>query len=250
MNKHAHDFSSQIRTTHTTKWAELNAAQSCPSCYLLQELAMNTALYSRRNTLRLSLLGASSVAMPVLLSSAFAQQPRQLTPSQSEGPFYPDQALQDADFDLLKNGNVVYANGQPAWVSGMVTDQAGRPVSGAVVEIWQCDHSGIYRHSRSSGNAPMAFQGFGKVQVGADGRYRFRTIKPVPYPGRPPHIHVKVKLGNRELLTTQMYIAGDASNSRDFLTRSLGAEQRSLLEARFAAGADGLAAEFSVVVAA
>ena len=212
---------------------------------------------TRRQSLRAGLASAAALALPaVLLHPAHAQQPRSshgaraLTPAQSEGPFYPDQALQDADFDLLKNGNVAYGNGQAAWVSGSVLDQTGKPVSGAVVEIWQCDHAGVYRHSRSSGNAPMAFQGFGKVQVAADGRYRFRTIKPVLYPGRPPHIHYKVKLGNRELLTTQMYVAGDAANNRDFLTRSLGAQQRSLLEAQFTNSADGLAAEFSLVVAA
>jgi protocatechuate 3,4-dioxygenase, beta subunit len=206
---------------------------------------------ARRHALKLTALAASSIALPaMLLHPAMAQAPRRLTPSQSEGPFYPDQALQDADFDLLKNGTVAYAQGQPAWVSGVVIDQAGKPISGAVVEIWQCDHTGVYRHSRSSGNAPMAFQGFGKVQVGADGRYRFRTIKPVQYPGRPPHIHYKVKLGNRELLTTQMYIAGDPANGRDFLTRSLGDDKRRLLEAAFVQGSEGLAADFSLVVSA
>jgi protocatechuate 3,4-dioxygenase, beta subunit len=209
---------------------------------------------TRRTALRTALstgvASAATLALPaLLLRPANAQPARPLTPSQSEGPFYPDQALKDADFDLLKNGNAAYADGQPAWVSGAVMDQAGKPVSGAVVEIWQCDHAGVYRHSRSSGNAPMAFQGFGKVQVGADGRYRFRTIQPVAYAGRPPHIHYKIKLGQRELLTTQMYIAGEAANSRDFLTRSLSAEQRSLLEARFASSTVGLAAEFSLVVA-
>jgi protocatechuate 3,4-dioxygenase beta subunit len=129
----------------------------------------------------------------------------------------------------------------------VVSDLDGKPVSGAMVEIWQCDHEGVYRHSRSSGNKPMAFQGFGKVQVGADGRYRFRTIKPVPYPGRPPHIHVKIKLGSRELLTTQMYVAGEASNARDFLTRSLGSD-RGLLEAAFTRGSDGWQTEFGIVV--
>jgi protocatechuate 3,4-dioxygenase, beta subunit len=194
---------------------------------------------------------AVSLALPFFLP-AWAQTPAKPlapTPAQSEGPFYPDQALADADFDLLKNGNVAYTAGQPAWVSGVVSDLAGQPVSGAVVEIWQCDHEGTYRHSRSSGNAAMAFQGFGKVQVGADGRYRFRTIKPVPYPGRPPHIHVKIKLGTKELLTTQMYVAGDPSNSRDFLTRSLPSEKRSLLEASFVRGSDGWQTQFGIVVA-
>ncbi len=211
---------------------------------------MTTPL-ARRNALKFTALAASAVALPsLLIHPAMAQAPRRLTPSQSEGPFYPDQQLQDADADLLKNGNVAYSNGQSAWVNGVVSDLEGKPVSGAIVEIWQCDAQGIYRHSRSSGAAPMAFQGFGKVQVGADGRYRFRTIKPVAYPGRPPHIHMKIKLGNRELLTTQMYVAGDAANARDFLTRSLSTSDRSLLEASFTRGSDGWQTEFGVVVKA
>ncbi len=205
----------------------------------------------RRSALKLSVLTAASVALPVLLlHPAIAQTPamRRATPSQTEGPFYPDQQLQDADADLLKNGTVNYSGGQSAWVSGVVSDLSGKPVSGAVVEIWQCDTQGTYRHSRSSGNSPMAFQGFGKVQVGHDGRYKFRTIKPVAYPGRPPHIHMKIKLANRELLTTQMYVSGDAANGRDFVTRSLSASDRSLLEAAFTRGADGWQAEFGISI--
>ncbi len=203
----------------------------------------------RRSALRLSAAWAASIALPaLLLHPATARTPRRLTPAQAEGPFYPDQAMADADADLLKNGQVDYTGGQPAWMSGLVSDLDGKPVSGAVVEIWQCDTQGTYRHSRSSGNAPMAFQGFGKVQVGSDGRYRFRTIKPVAYPGRPPHIHVKVKLGNKELLTTQMYIAGEAANGRDFLTRGLAPQERSLLEAAFTRGSDGWQADFGMVV--
>ena len=210
-----------------------------------------TNLPTRRSALRLSAALTASLTLPaLLLRPAVAQTPRRLTPSQSEGPFYPDQALADADADLLKNGTVDYKGGQPAWVSGMVSDQAGKPISGAVVEIWQCDHDGVYRHSHSSGPAPMAFQGFGKVQVAADGRYRFRTIKPAPYPGRPPHIHVKVKLGGKDLLTTQMYIAGEPTNARDFLLRGLRPEERSLLEVPFTRGLNGLQAEFGIVVAA
>jgi protocatechuate 3,4-dioxygenase, beta subunit len=208
-----------------------------------------TPIIQRRSALSLSLLAAGGIALPsVLLRPAMAQTPRKLTPSQSEGPFYPDQQMEDADADLLKNGNVAYAAGQPAWVSGVVSDLDGKPVSGAVVEIWQCDAQGTYRHSQSSGNAPMVFQGFGKVQVGADGRYRFRTIRPVAYVGRPPHIHMKIKLASRELLTTQMYIAGEAANGRDFLTRSLSTSNRSLLEATFTRGSDGWQAEFGIVV--
>jgi protocatechuate 3,4-dioxygenase, beta subunit len=211
---------------------------------------MNTFPH-RRTALRRSAALGIGIALPsLLLRPAQAQTPRRLTPSQTEGPFYPDQQMQDADADLLNNGDLAYTGGQAAWVSGVVSDLEGKPVSGALVEIWQCDHAGIYRHSRSSGSAPMAFQGFGKVQVGADGRYRFRTIKPVAYPGRPPHIHVKVKLGRKELLTTQMYVAGEAANGRDILTRSLSAQDRSLLEAAFTRGSEGWQAEFGIVVKA
>ncbi len=211
---------------------------------------MNHLASTRRHLLRSATANSAIIAFPTLLPSfARAQLALRPTPSQSEGPFYPDQQLQDADFDLLRNGAQNYSNGQAAWVRGIVTDIQGKPVSGAVVEIWQCDHEGVYRHSRSSGSTPMAFQGFGRLQAGADGRYAFRTIKPVQYPGRPPHIHFKVKLGNRELLTTQMYLAGEKSNSRDFLTRSLSEAQRGLLEVAFKAESDGLAAQFPIVVA-
>jgi protocatechuate 3,4-dioxygenase beta subunit len=130
-----------------------------------------------------------------------------------------------------------------------VTDLQGKPVSGAQVEIWQCDHAGHYHHPGDGGRADPDFQGFGKVSVGADGSYRFRTIRPVPYSGRTPHIHVKVKLSGRELLTTQLYVEGDPHNERDFLWRRLGAD-RDLLTVAFRAGSDGLQANFPIVVAA
>ncbi len=122
-------------------------------------------------------------------------QPRRLTPAQTEGPFYPVSFPKDSDFDLLRNGALDYRRGQPAWVEGTVTDPQGRPVAGAQVEIWQCDEAGHYHHPGDRGSADPAFQGFGRVTVGADGSYRFRTIRPAPYSGRTPHIHVKVKLG-------------------------------------------------------
>ena len=205
----------------------------------------------RRHYLTRLAQGAAVIASPILLPSfAHAQTALRPTPSQTEGPFYPDQQLQDADFDLLRNGAQNYSAGQAAWVRGVVTDPQGKPVSGAVIEIWQCDHDGIYRHSRSSGEKAMAFQGFGRVQAGADGRYAFRTIKPVPYPGRTPHIHFKVKLGSRELLTTQMYIAGEKSNERDSVTRRLSEAQRAQLEVAFTPGKEGLDAQFPLVVQA
>jgi protocatechuate 3,4-dioxygenase, beta subunit len=157
----------------------------------------------------------------------------------------------DTDFDLLRSGARSYTQGTGAWVSGSVTDVEGKPVGGAAVEIWQCDNDGHYHHSGDGNRADPAFQGFGRVLVGADGGYRFRTLRPVAYGGRAPHIHVKVKLGARELLTTQLYVAGDPGNERDGLWRYLrDPADREALTVPFVAGTDGLQAKFPIVVAA
>jgi len=193
---------------------------------------------------------AALVALPFCWTGARAQPatPRRRTPAQTEGPFYPVALPEDADADLLRNGRRAYTRGQATTVTGTVTDLEGRPVSGAQVEIWQCDHAGHYHHPGDGGRADPDFQGFGRVAVGSDGRYRFRTIKPVPYTGRTPHIHVKVRLARRELLTTQLYVEGDPHNERDFLWRRLGAD-RDLVTVPFRSSADGLQADFPIVVA-
>ena len=205
----------------------------------------------RRRSLLLA-AGASFTAMPALHLRAWAQgTTRRLTPPQSEGPFYPVSLPADNDADLLANGALRYAQGQPAWVEGVVTDVEGRPVRGAAVEIWQCDHQGRYHHPGDGDRADRAFQGFGRVAVDAEGRYRFRTLRPVAYGGRAPHIHVKVKLGVHELLTTQLYVQGDAGNARDGLWRNLRSDaDRAALTVAFTAGSDGLKANFPIVVAA
>lgn len=196
-------------------------------------------------------VAAALVALPFCWTGARAQPagPRRPTPAQTEGPFYPVAVPQDSDGDLLRNGSRRYARGQPAWVEGVVSDLQGKPIAGAQVEIWQCDEAGHYHHPGDGGRADPDFQGFGRVTVGSDGRYRFRTIRPVAYSGRTPHIHVKVKLDRRELLTTQLYVEGDPHNERDFLWRRLGAE-RALVTVPFVQGADGLQANFPIVVQA
>jgi protocatechuate 3,4-dioxygenase beta subunit len=196
-------------------------------------------------------VAAALVALPACWSGLRAQpvSARRATPAQTEGPFYPVQLPRDSDADLLRNGSAAYRQGQPAWVDGVVSDLQGKPVAGAQVEIWQCDHAGHYHHPGDGGRADPDFQGFGRTTVGSDGRYRFRTIRPVAYSGRTPHIHVKVRLAGRELLTTQMYVEGDPHNERDFLWRRLGAD-RELVTVAFRAGSDGLQASFTIVVAA
>lgn len=195
---------------------------------------------------------AALVAAPFAWTGLRAQPrpARRLTPAQTEGPFYPVSLPPDADFDLLRNGTLAYGRGQPAWLEGTVADLQGRPVAGAQVEIWQCDETGHYHHPGDGGRADPAFQGFGRVRVAGDGRYRFRTIRPAPYSGRTPHIHVKVRLGQRELLTTQLYVAGEPRNERDFLWRRLDPEQRQALTVPFERTGDGLRAAFPIVVAA
>ncbi len=207
---------------------------------------MNLLLSRRR------LLGgvASVVAAPALLTPALAQARRLPTPAQTEGPFYPLDLPDDTDFDLLRNGTATYAQGTPAWVEGVVLDTVGVPVRGARVEIWQCDHQGHYHHPGDGGRADQAFQGFGRVAVDAQGAYRFRTMRPVAYSSRTPHIHVKVKLGKRAVLTTQLYVQGDPGNERDFLWRRLRSDaERAALTVPFVPGADGQHARFPIVLA-
>lgn len=169
---------------------------------------------SRRTFLArvLSALGLSTVAQPALASDP--------TPSATEGPFYPTPAMRrtDVDNDLVKIvGQVHEAGGEVMMLNGRVLDANGAPLPDHRVEIWQCDMNGKYLHSadRQAIEFDAAFQGFGHDITGSDGAYQFRTIKPVTYPGRTPHIHVKVFNGAQEVLTTQFYIDGHPANGRD-----------------------------------
>ena len=171
---------------------------------------------------------ATGLALPAaywLSPGAFAEDLTR-TPKQTEGPFYPDKLPLDTDNDLiLINDKLTPAVGEIAHLTGKILDAKGNPLSGAVVEIWQCDGNGVYLHSGDSKGKQKQqdknFQGFGRFLTGKSGEYYFRTIKPVPYPGRTPHIHFKIKKGKDELLVTQMYVAGNAGNERDGIYRSI-----------------------------
>lgn len=161
------------------------------------------------------------------------------TPSATEGPFYPRRSMRfaDIDNDLVKIASVVReAGGEIVHLRGRVLDRAGKPVAGARVEIWQCDANGRYLHTgdRDDGSRPRdpAFQGFGHHVTGADGVYAFRTIRPVAYPGRTPHIHVKVLAGRTER-TTQLYLAGEPRNNGDFLYLEMSPAERRVVEMDF-----------------
>ena len=206
---------------------------------------------SRRALLVRSAGLIAATAAPAWLMPARAQGTAlRPTPSQTEGPYYPVRFPADTDADLLRTGTARYGKGQAAWVTGTVTDTRGTPLAGGVIEIWQCDQDGHYHHPGDGDRADPAFQGFGQVTLGRDGRYRFRTLKPAPYSGRTPHIHVKVRLDGETLLTTQFYVQGDPGNARDFLWRRLDAQAQAALTRPFVNGADGLTADYPVIVQA
>ncbi len=169
---------------------------------------------------RLVLAGAGVGLIP--LSAAFAQS-LVPTPAQTEGPFYPAGLPADSDNDLVQvRGASARAMGEVLHLQGRVIGIDGRVRPGALVEIWQCDAQGIYDHPRQSGRdrRDAAFQGYGRMMADAQGFYRFRTLKPVAYPGRAPHIHLKAATGDGRLLTSQFYVAGDPQNERDFVFRA------------------------------
>jgi len=208
-------------------------------------------IITRRNFLRNAAWTAALFSTPGL----FAEQLTR-TPAQTEGPFYPNHLPLDTDNDLLViNEGVTPAVGDVTYVSGRILDSRGEPIRGALVEIWQCDHAGAYLHTGTS-NADKRdknFQGFGRFMTGSSGEYLFRTIKPVPYPGRTPHIHYKVKRAGKDLLTTQCYIKGHPGNEKDGIWRNMKDEkQRAAVTVDFAplkgATAGELAAKFDIVL--
>jgi protocatechuate 3,4-dioxygenase beta subunit len=184
------------------------------------------------------LIGAGLGTGLLPLSSAFAADSVP-TPSQTEGPFYPTGFPADMDNDLVQvRGQQARAMGVVLHLEGRVIGVDGRPLAGTLVEIWQCDAQGLYDHPRQPGRdrRDAAFQGYGRMMADADGFYRFRTLKPVAYPGRTPHIHLKAATGDGRLLTSQFYIAGDPLNERDGVFRDAvrNPRQRELIEMRLA----------------
>ncbi len=179
--------------------------------------------YDRRLFLRNATYGAIAT-LPLWTPGVFAEQLQQ-TPRQTEGPFYPTKLPLDTDNDLLIiNDQLTPGVGAITHLTGRDRNLSGDPVRNAVVEIWQCDNNGKYHHpgDKNQVKEDENFQSFGRFVTSSTGEYYFRTIKPVPYPGRTPHIHFIVKQGDKRMLTTQLYVKGFAQNERDGIYRGLG----------------------------
>ena len=209
-------------------------------------------IFSRRHFLSQATFGAALFTTPGL----FAEQ---LSPTASigEGPFYPDNMPLDTDNDLLiLNDAITPAIGEITHLSGRVLSPTGQPLRNAFVEIWQVDGTGAYIHSRDPNREKRRdenFQGYGRFLTDIRGQYYFRTIKPVPYPGRTPHIHIAVSRNGRRIFTSQILIKGNELNSRDGLFRRVtDARARETILAEFKPIADSkigeLTCNFDVVL--
>jgi protocatechuate 3,4-dioxygenase beta subunit len=187
---------------------------------------MSSPLYLPSRRLFLASAATSAVLPWWTVKGAFADELTR-TPDQTEGPFYPNKLPLDTDNDLITiNDNITPGVGEITHLTGKVLDAKGNPLKNAVVEIWQCDANGVYLHTADSGGKEdkqdKNFQGFGRFVTGKTGEYYFRTIKPVPYPGRTPHIHFKIKMGRKSLLNTQLYNKDEAKrNAADGIYRTL-----------------------------
>ncbi|MEI6028162.1 MAG: intradiol ring-cleavage dioxygenase [Betaproteobacteria bacterium] len=190
-----------------------------------------------RRTLLLS--AAAAVAAPSVARAAGNATP---LPPMTEGPFYPPPAWRargpfagDWDADLTRvtrGGRERVAEGEPLGLELQVRDTRGRALDGAVVEIWQCDTWGRYRHPRDGAQpaeVDEGFQGYGEARAGAQGAVSFRTIRPALYAGRTPHIHVKLRHPSFGEITSQLFVDGDPGNAGDFLWRRLSAAERAAL---------------------
>jgi protocatechuate 3,4-dioxygenase beta subunit len=169
----------------------------------------------------IAVAGATAALMHPLVRAAESLLP---TPPQMRGPFYPMELPLDQDNDLASvRGQPGIAHGEITHIVGRVLDEKGRPVKSARVEIWQVNGYGRYHHKRDRQDKPWDpnFQGWGHFTTGEDGAYRFRTVKPVSYPGRAPHIHFAILTREFPPLTTQMYVAGAPENEWDQLLNSI-----------------------------
>ncbi len=161
----------------------------------------------------LQFLAIAAMSAPWLVAKLSMAQTVKLkpTPQDTEGPYYPKSWSGDVDSDLTTYNGKKYGSGIPMALSGLVRGDSGEVLKNARVDIWQIDAEGEYRHPDFGGEGPATrgFQGYGRMLTFDSGRYMFKTVKPIGYGGRPPHVHFKVVADGYRSLTTEMYFAGD-----------------------------------------
>ena len=173
------------------------------------------------------------------------------TPWQGEGPFYPNKIPVDSDNDLVKNGdNSFEAGGKILILNGILLNPDSEPVNHVSIEIWQTDKNGVYLHSGSFARDIMdkQFQGFGRTKTDRNGQFFFRTIVPTEYPGRTPHIHMKLWREEKNILTTQLYIKDHPRNNKDFLFQRMSLAEQRLNSMRLIPAKDRKMAELQTFV--
>ena len=162
----------------------------------------------RRRLLGLGLVALASgrllpdaLAAPLLVTPQCDDGDDDLTVEQTEGPYYTP--------STPRRQSLVTAamKGTRLTITGYVLDTRCRPVSRALIDFWQCDASGVYDND--------GFRLRGHQFTNARGQWRLDTIVPGVYPGRTRHIHVKVQAPNGPVLTTQLYVPGEAQNRSD-----------------------------------
>ena len=208
---------------------------------------------TRRRRVLQALAAVAIVAAASIPGPARAQPALPPTPPQTEGPFYPKTLPADRDADLTQvAGHPSPAQGTRLYLTGRVSSGDGRPQAGATVELWQCDVFGRYHHAGDDGSPrDDGFQGYGVAVADAQGRYAFKTIRPVAYGGRIPHLHLKIRTAGGARLTTQVYIEGDRNDGDPVLAWSpKGTLERLTMAVAPVAGreAGALAGTFDLVV--
>jgi protocatechuate 3,4-dioxygenase alpha subunit len=168
---------------------------------------------------------------------------RQATTSQTVGPFFSIGMTRMKRDDLVSAGT----SGERVTIAGQVFDGDGKPVSDAILEIWQTNSYGKYAHPADEQDKPVeaSFSGFGRIPTDDEGKFRFTTIKPGQVPDldgklQAPHIVVSVfARGLLRRLVTRIYFPDEPGNAADFALNLVEASRRETLIAKKAAGVNG-----------